>query len=202
MIVSPAAMRAMAALPTMTTVAAMPTAVMEMSPPMLSAVPSTRETFVLLRLGTKSRFPGRCNVPLQIRLHAFHLQTERPLQLKNFPALIASNQRGRHAFFARAACAAHAVDEILRDFRQIVVDDVHDVLHVNPARSHVGCHKDLIASLLESRQSRISLRLRTVAVNLRRCKSVVVQVRRDPLRLPLRSRKYQHSASFFRQQML
>ena len=115
------------ALPAVSTMSAV-----RISPPMLSTV-FTPPVIIFLRLRLKSWLPRRRNIPLQIRLHAFHLQTERPLHLKNFAALIASNQRGSHAFFARAARTAHTMNKVFRNFRQIIIDDVHDVLHVNSA---------------------------------------------------------------------
>src|SRR5215471_11679633 len=155
----------------------------------------------LARFLYKLRPRLRGNIWLNFRLNLFHLQPERPLHLKNFAALVPRNQGGRYAFFARAASASHAMNEILRNFWQIVVDDMHDVLHVNSARSHIRRHQNLIASLLESCQSGIALRLRAVSMNLRRCKSVIHQIRRDPLRLSLCSRKNKHPACLARQQM-
>src|SRR5262249_11245469 len=101
------------------------------------------------------RFCG--DIWLNLRLHLLHLQTQRALQLEYFPALVASNQRRRHAFLARAACPPDAMNKILRNLRQVIIDDVHDVLYVNPARSYVRRHKNLIAPLLEPRQRCISL---------------------------------------------
>src|SRR5215813_5380312 len=189
----------MAVVPTMIALTAVSTvSTVRMSPPM-SAISSASELFILLQFRTKSRFPRRSNVPLQIRLHPFHLQTELPFHLKDFTALIARNQGRRHAFFSRAARTAHAMNKILSNLRQVVIDDVNDVLHMNSSRSHVRRHQYLIAALLESGQRRIALRLRTVAVNLRCRKSIVVQVRRDSLRSALRAGKDQHTAGLFRQ---
>ena len=42
------------------------------------------------------------------------------------------------------------MDEILRYFRQIVVDDVRDVLHVNAAGGQVSGYEDAEAPLLET----------------------------------------------------
>src|SRR5438874_624986 len=180
-------------LPAMTTMSAV-----RISPPVLS-VAFTPAVIVLLRLRPESWLPRRRNIPLQIRLYLLHLQTERPLHLKNFAALVARNQRGSHAFFARASRTAHTMNKVLSNFRQIVVDDVHDVLHVNSARSHVRRHQNLITPLLESRQRGVALRLRAVAVNLRYRKSIVAQVRCDPLRAAFRAGKHQHAAGLFRQ---
>src|SRR6266705_6510671 len=144
-------MPGMSTLPAMTTVSAV-----RISSPVLS-VAFTPPVIVFLRLRFEPWLAWRRNIPLQIRLHLLHLQTERPLHLKNFAALIASNQRGSHAFFARASRTAHTMNKVLSNFRQIVIDDVNDVLHVNSARSHVRRHQNLIASLLESRQRGIAL---------------------------------------------
>src|SRR5262249_28775425 len=130
---------------------AMPTVtLMKTSPPARPTMFSVPKIF-FLRLGAKSRLTWRRNVPLQIRLHLLHLQTERPLHLKNLPPLVARNQCGGHAFLARAPRTADAMNKVLCNLRQIVVDDVHDVLHMDAARCHVRSDQDLIASLLESR---------------------------------------------------
>src|SRR6267143_1622470 len=59
-------------------------------------------------------------------------------------------------------------------FGKIVVDDVRDVLHVNPARSQVRRHQHAVAPLLESRQRRSALRLRAVAMNHGRGESLAI----------------------------
>jgi hypothetical protein len=66
--------------------------------------------------------------------------------------------------------------KVFRDFGQIVVDDMRDVLHVNTARSQVGRDQDAIASLLKPGKCGGSLRLRAVAVNHSRRKSFAIQI--------------------------
>ena len=64
-------------LPAMTTMSAV-----RLPPPAVSTV-LTPAVIVLLRLRPESWLPRRRNIPLQIRLYLLHLQTERPLHLKN-----------------------------------------------------------------------------------------------------------------------
>src|SRR5882757_5223901 len=104
---------AISSMPGMSTLSAV-----RLSSPVLS-VAFTPPVIVFLRLRLEPRLPRWSNIPLQIRLHLLHLQTERPLHLKDFAALIARNQRGSHAFFARAARTAHTMNKVFRNFRQI-----------------------------------------------------------------------------------
>ena len=96
---------------------------------------------------------------------ALHLDAELALHVKNFGALFAGKKRGGYALAAVAAGAANAVNEILRDLGQIVIDDVGDVLHMDTARGEVGGDEDPDAALLKRRQCGHALRLRAVAVN-------------------------------------
>ena len=104
--------------------------------------------------------------------------------------------------FAGAACASHAMDEVFRDIRQVVIDHVRDVLHVNPAGSQVGGHQHAVASLLKSSQRCDALRLRTVAMNHGRGKSFAAQIPGQPLGSALGARENQAAAGFLGQQSL
>ena len=53
---------------------------------------------------------------------------------------------------ARAAGAANAVDEVLCHFRQIVVDDMGNFLHVDAAGSQVRRYQHAEATLLKAGQ--------------------------------------------------
>ncbi len=66
---------------------------------------------------------------------------------------------------AVAPGSPNAMDEILRDFGQIVVDDVRDVLHVNAAGGQVSGYEDAEAPLLETGERCGALRLRAVAMD-------------------------------------
>src|ERR1700756_2146323 len=67
---------------------------------------------VFLRFRFKSRLPRRRHVRRYFRLHALHLQTQRAFHLENLAALVSRNQSRSHALLARAACPAHAMNEI------------------------------------------------------------------------------------------
>jgi len=60
------------------------------------------------------------------------------------------------------------MNEVLRNFRQIVVEHMRDVLYVYAARRYIRRHQNLVPPLLKTCQRRIALRLRTPAVNHRR----------------------------------
>ena len=92
----------------------------------------------------------RCFRRDHIRSQPFDANAKRPLQLEKLRSLFSGEQRGGNAVSASTSGSPNAVDEILRHFRQIVVDDVHDVLHVDPARSQIGGHQDAKPALLEA----------------------------------------------------
>ena len=86
----------------------------------------------------------------RIGVETLDANAKRPLQLEQFGALFAGEESGGNSVSAGAASSTDAVDEILRHVRQVVVDDVDDVLDVNPARSEIGRHQDAEAALLEA----------------------------------------------------
>jgi len=89
-----------------------------------------------------------------------------------------------------------AVNEIFRHFREIVVDDMRDVLHVNSARSQVGRHQHAEASLLEPCEGRGALRLRAVAMNHGGREALAIQALGNALGAPLGPRKHQALSLF------
>src|SRR5271163_2880566 len=99
--------------------------------------------------------------------------------MENLGTLLAREHGGSHALAAVAAGAAYAVNEILRDVRQVVVDDVGDVLHVDAAGGDVGGHENLDAALLKPGQRGKTLGLRAVAVNHGGGETVAMQVFAD-----------------------
>ncbi len=83
------------------------------------------------------------------------------------------------------------MDEVLGNLRQVVVDDVRDVLHVNAARGHVGSYQHLEASGVESAERAGSLRLGAIAVNHRRGEAVANQALGQTFRTALGAREDQ-----------
>ncbi len=61
--------------------------------------------------------------------------------------------------FSCTTGAPYAMDERLGDLWQFVINDVGDVLDMNPTRSEVCSNQDAVASLLETGQRRSSLGL-------------------------------------------
>ena len=77
-----------------------------------------------------------------------------------------------------------------------------DVLHMDAARSQIGCDQNAIASLLKSGECRSPLGLRAVAVNHGSGEAFAIQVLGQPFGSPLGAREHQAAASFFRQQAM
>ena len=77
--------------------------------------------------------------------------------------------------FAITAGASNPVDKVFGDFRQVIINDVSNVLHVNSARGHVRRHQNAEAPLLEAGESRAALRLRAIAVNHRGAEALLIK---------------------------
>ena len=78
-----------------------------------------------------------------IHLLARDLQLQGAFDRTQFPNLGAGNQGRCAAGRAHASGAAHAMNEVLRNLRQIIVYDMRNIGNVNTARGHVGGHQDL-----------------------------------------------------------
>src|SRR5260370_5871856 len=135
-----------------------------------------------------------------IRAQALHLDAQRTLQLEQFGPLLFHEERGSYAVSAVASSSPNAVDKLLGHFRQVVVDDMRDVLHVNSARSQVGRHQHAEASLLEACEGRGALRLRAVAMNHGGGEALAIQALGNALGAALGSRKHQALSLFLSQQ--
>src|ERR1700689_4388419 len=94
------------------------------------------------------------------RLHPLHLDAECAFECEQLTALINSEESRSETLRARSSGSSHAMNEVLGDFWQIVVDDLSDVVHVNPARGQIGGDEDADTPLLESGKCRGALRLR------------------------------------------
>jgi hypothetical protein len=99
---------------------------------------------------------------------SFDADPKCPLQLEQFGALFSGEQCGRHSAASGPPGSSDTVDEIFSHIRQIVVNDVDDVLDVNSAGSEIRRHEHTVASLLKTGKCCIALRLRAVAMNHRR----------------------------------
>src|SRR5208282_2479473 len=110
----------------------------------------------------------------RISSQPFDANAESPLKLKQFGTLLSREKGGSNTMAASSSGSPNAMDEIFRHIWQIVIDDVHDVLYMNSARSEVGGDQNAIASLLKTGKCRGALRLRAVSMNHGRGKSVAV----------------------------
>src|ERR1039457_5539134 len=84
------------------------------------------------------------------RFHSLDLDSEWALDRKQFAALIEGEESGSEAQSAGPAGTSHAMDEVFGHIRQIVGDDLGDVVHVNPAGGQIGRHEDAETPLLKS----------------------------------------------------
>src|SRR6202008_3101008 len=99
-----------------------------------------------------------------------------------FHYLGSSHQSGSSALRSGASGASYAVNEIFRHFRQIVVDNVGDIVHVQSTGSDISCNQQLVAAFLETAQRTVALRLGTVAMDHGSGEAVTDQVSRQPFR--------------------
>src|SRR5438552_8607327 len=150
-----------------------------------------RQSFLFF--GKPSRF---------LRAESLHLDTERTFQLEQFRPLFFYEEGRSYAVSAIASGSPDAVDEILRHFRQIVVDDVRDVLHVNPAGSQVRGDQHAEATLLKPSQRCGALRLRAVAMNHGGGEASAIQAVGNPFRSALGSSEHEALSRFLGQQTL
>jgi len=90
---------------------------------------------------------------------------------------------------ACASGAANAVDKVFGYFRQIVIDNVGDILYVDSARGEIGRHQNAVTPLLKAGQCADALRLGTVAVNHCSMDAFAVQVFGDSLGAALGARE-------------
>ena len=59
------------------------------------------------------------------------------------------------------------MDEVFRDFRDIIINDVGDVRNIDAAGGYVRGDEDAVMAFREAFEGLIALRLRAVSVNLR-----------------------------------
>ena len=64
-----------------------------------------------------------------------------------------------------ASGSADAVDVIFRRGRDVEVDDVRNLIDINPPRGDVGRHQHVAAPILETAQRGFSLRLRAIRID-------------------------------------
>src|SRR5207247_8041629 len=86
------------------------------------------------------------------------------------------HERHRLAGCAGATCAADAVNVILGDVWQLVIDDERHVLDIETARRDVGGDQDLQLAVLERGQRFEPRSLRLVAVDRRGGETVLLEL--------------------------
>src|SRR5450631_1740282 len=73
------------------------------------------------------------------------------------------------------------MNEVSRLLRQIVVHDMRDVIHMNPARRYVGGDQYTVYAIFEALQRLVPLALRAVAVDRRHLVFPALQKFREPV---------------------
>src|ERR1700687_4312975 len=99
--------------------------------------------------------------------------------------------------FACTSGASDSMDKVFGYFRQVVIDDVGDVLNVNSARSEIRGHQNAVTPLLEASQRCCALRLRAVAVNHRGLDAFAIQIFGNSLCAALGARENEASTHLF-----
>src|SRR5581483_4775964 len=89
-----------------------------------------------------------------------------PLHVAQLEDLAGGDQGHRHAVAPGAGGAAHPVQVLLGREGDVVVDDVGDVVDVEPARGDVGGDEVLDVRFLELRHGAVAVALREVAVEV------------------------------------
>src|SRR6202166_3539171 len=100
------------------------------------AAGDARKIYRQASLGTNVRRDGSSGAI--ISAHTLDFDSQCAFQLEELGTLFFDEQGGSYAVSSVAASAADAVDEIFCHFRQVVIDDVGDVLDVNSAWRDVG----------------------------------------------------------------
>src|SRR3974390_1220348 len=100
-----------------------------------------------------------------IGAYPFDFDAKSTLELEQLGTLFFDEKRGCGTMTTGAAGAADTMDEAFGYFRQVIVDDMSDVLDVNSSRSDVRGDQHPEPTLLERGERRGTLRLGTVSMN-------------------------------------
>ena len=133
--------------------------------------------------------------------NSFDLDAQLALKLKEIGALFAQKECRGDAAFSGAAGAADAMDEVFGDIRQIVVDDMRDVLNVDAASGDVGGYQDAVLPALKAGEGGGPLRLRAVAMNHRGVDALAVETLVDAFGAALGARENKATAAFVVEQI-
>src|SRR5215813_2802286 len=98
---------------------------------------------------------------------------QRSLDLRYRAALGPGAESGGDSACAGAAGTAHAMNEIFRRLRKVVVHDVRDAIDVDAASRNIGGDEHAIVSLLKSAERLVTLILAAIAVNGGRLNTVI-----------------------------
>src|SRR5581483_10623840 len=132
--------------------------------------------------------------------HPLHFQSQCAFQHSELGSVLMCDEHRRHSCRADASGAADAVNQVLGQLRQLVIDYVGYVVHVNAARGHISGNEDWNGSILESRQSCITLRLRAVPVQRACAESLLLKLARESVGATLGAHKNQAAALFIIQE--
>ncbi len=124
------------------------------------------------------------------------LQIQQSLYLSVSPSLTARAEGGSRPVKTYATGSAYAVNKVLGDLRQIVIDHIRNPFDVNSAGSDVGRSRSTIAAFLESAQCQITFKMRTVSVNTGGFGSAANQLLRPTIRPMLRAGENQKRTPF------
>ena len=116
-----------------------------------------------------------------------------PLDIAEVLALVRRAERNGHALGAGARRAANAVHIAFGNIRQLVVDDVRDLVDVDPTRRDVGRHQDAGKALAETVERRLALALALVAMDGVHTNADVLDGLGNAVSTALRAREHDHA---------
>lgn len=140
--------------------------------------------------------------PRQRRQFAIvHLNPKCALIVPHIGAFMRSCKGPGGATCAGATRSPDAMNEVFRVLRQIVVHDMRDIIHMNPARRHVGGDQYTVNTIFEALQRFVPLALRAVAVDRGHPVFPALQKFREPVGalfgMPIRAQSWSQAMSGF-----
>ena len=113
------------------------------------------------------------------QFHAWNFLTDEPLDRGDLLEVLGDHDGERVAHALRAARATDAMDVVLGMMGHVEVDDVADLLDVDPARGDIGGNHHFVATAAETAQRLLTLSLGAVGVEYRDGMALLMELARD-----------------------
>ena len=125
-----------------------------------------------------------------------HAAAEEALDDRDVALVLGGHHRQRVAGGVHATGPADAVNVVLGGARHIEIDDMGDVVDVDPARGDIGGHQDLGPAALEMGERALALNLAAVAVDHGYVVTARVELTRQPVSPALGACEDDHAPVF------